>query len=63
MEKATNYDKIPKRVLIALVLSMGRVIRDLDPEGSWSEVYWTNDGNECGSEYNHALEAAALECK
>ena len=59
----TKYNKIPKEVLITIVLNMGRVIRDLDPAGSWAELYWTNDGNETGPAYNHALENAATDTK
>jgi hypothetical protein len=54
----TKYNSIPKDTLINLVLDMGRVIRALDPAGEWCEVYWTNDGNEQGPDYNHALEGA-----
>lgn len=57
----TRYNIIPKDTLINLVLDMGRVIRRLDPAGEWCEVYWTNDGNNHGPAYNHALEDAATQ--
>ena len=58
-EYAAKYNKIPTSVLISLVMEMGFVIRELDQEGAWSEMYWTNDGNETGPAYNHALESAS----
>ncbi len=63
MRYDAKYNNIPKDTLVNLVLDMGRVIRDLDPAGSWSELYWTNDGNETGPDYNHALEQAAADTK